>query len=230
MKKLDLLFLHGFMGHPSDGDFLKTLGHHHHALPIPHSAPHELDDLFANILQIQPDIIYGYSLGGRVLLNFLARYEYRPKLIILESVHFGLNDETMRRERKELDRKRAHHLKEDLRDFLDQWYAMPIWGELSKEAKDIKVTNRYDRWAGREQNLAETIEFFSPGSFPPVESSLITSPCLYLYGEDDQKYKEYAQSLKAFIVQGFGQVGHCIHQSPQQAYLLSYLKKEISLL
>lgn len=222
--KKKLLFLHGFMGAPEDGDFLKSLPCDFAAFPIPHSAPFDLAAFYQDILTYDPDMIYGYSLGGRVALDFLNKHpEFKPELLILESAGMPLREEEARLKRLALDRQRAQDIRQDFSSFLHEWYALPLWGPLSREDQESRYKEKYDRWQQRPDDLAATIEFYSPGSFQ-TEATRKDIKTLYLYGELDLKYKNLAQTLAdSYECHGIKNVGHCLHKSPRVQDILDLM-------
>jgi 2-succinyl-6-hydroxy-2,4-cyclohexadiene-1-carboxylate synthase len=100
--------LSGFLGLPSDWDFL----------PWPHSP-------------IEGDVLLGYSMGGRLALQLLERQRFRKAII----VSAGLNapDDTRRVRDEEWARRFES---EDWSSLMRAWNAQPVFGGHSLERRE----------------------------------------------------------------------------------------------
>ena len=115
--------LHGFLGKPSDWDFLDLQNIH---APNLHQAPQAKDfwnwaEDFNREVAAQDDapILLAYSMGGRLALHALLQGPKLWKAAIIVSAHTGLQSEQERTARLQSDAKLAE-------DFLHQ-----PWAEVS---------------------------------------------------------------------------------------------------
>ena len=143
-----VLFLHGFMGSPLDGQFLQKLDYSVQltCLAVPHTPPFKLETLYDAIDRHNPDVIYGYSLGGRLALNYIHTRRPSLDLLVLESASFGIKDEDERKKRLELDQVRSNSIKKDLKEFLRQWYKMDLWGELTDKKRNQFIALQHNNY------------------------------------------------------------------------------------
>jgi hypothetical protein len=219
LENKTVLFISGFMGHPGEESFLRESSafskviHFQIKEASPENGKKELQDL---IVSCNPDIIYAYSLGGRLLISLLAEgLSYRGQ-IFLESVSFLELKGEEAKQRSLLDKERGERLQEDFLGFLKRWYRLPLWSFSAKEYHEMLALK--ENASLDVSLLAEIIANYSPGVFKAHKSlELIRSldNVIYLAGEKDTKYSQMAMSLegKAFIAKN---CGHNIHfQNPK---------------
>ena len=162
----------GFLGHPRDWDFLRDAGL-------------EVDAIdFSLATRIEAgELLLGYSMGGRLALEALARGARFERAVIVSA---GLNLESRRDERRERDEAWARRFESDpWDDVVRDWNAQPVFGghEMRRLERD------YDRAA-----LARALRAFSPGVLEPLAPRLarIDVPVLWIAGERDTAYVEVA--------------------------------------
>lgn len=156
--------LHGFLGLPSDWNFLRDAGF---AIETP-----ALDSI-----PREGDVLLGYSLGGRLALQaLLGGAKYRQLVIVSARVS---NAEPARREWDERWAQRFET--EEWSSLMTAWNAQPLFLGRSMTRNE----HDFDRSA-----LARMIREWSPAVLPSVVSRLpeITIPVLYIAGELDTKY------------------------------------------
>lgn len=161
--------LHGFLGTPSDWDFLRDAGFIIETPPL-------------DAIPQRGDTLLGYSLGGRLALQALlagARYERA----VFISTGLGIEDEASRAARRASDEAWAQRFELDDWDaVIRDWNAQPVLaGPALPRARD-----HYDPRALRE---------WSSGALPSVTSRLheLTIPTLWIAGARDAKYVAEAQ-------------------------------------
>jgi len=151
-----LTVLPGFLGLASDFDFLP---------------------------QVQDDVLFGYSMGGRLALDLLQRRRFDKAII----VSAGLNapDE----ERRKRDEEWARRFEsEEWPSLLRAWNAQPVFGGHAVERRE----EDFDR-----AELARQLREYSPAVLPPPRLESIETPVLWIAGERDRKYVEIARRAVA---------------------------------
>jgi 2-succinyl-6-hydroxy-2,4-cyclohexadiene-1-carboxylate synthase len=158
--------LHGFLGLPSDWDFLRRGG---------------LDVLAPNLRDIprEGDTLLGYSLGGRLALHaLLDGARYRNAVI----VSAGLGVEEGREARLARDEHWADRFEHgEWYTLMRDWSAQPIFGGHAMPRHE----SDFDR-----HELARQLREWSPAALPPVAARLheIEIPVLWIAGSRDAKY------------------------------------------
>lgn len=160
--------LHGFLGLPSDWDFLRQAG---------------LEVLTPPLDAIPPsgDVLLGYSMGGRLALHaLLGGARYRKAVIV--SAGLGIEDRVAREERQRVDERWARKFERDpWPRLIGEWNAQPVFG-----GHGVRRNERdFDR-----RELARQLRQWSPAVLPPVTWRLreIVIPVLWIAGERDEKY------------------------------------------
>ena len=156
--------LHGFLGLPSDWDFLRAAGFEIETPPLDAIPP-------------AGDVLLGYSMGGRLAIRaLLGGARYRRAVIVSARVS---DAEPGRRESDEAWARRFES--EEWSTLMRAWNAQPVFGgrALPRNERD------FDRAA-----LARALREWSPAVLPPVAQRLreITIPVLWIAGEADAKY------------------------------------------
>lgn len=168
--KSNIYTLHGFLGLPSDFDFLDIP---HISLPVrPANSFHEWASNFNRSIKTSNNVLIGYSMGARLALQ---AWKESPSLwndIILISGHPGLTDGNQ--ERMDADAKWAKRFLEDDWDTL-----MRDWeGQAALKSYSIpRYEKNYDR-----KELASHLLNFSLGKQP-----LFEAPAFWILGGNDPK-------------------------------------------
>ncbi|MEI6898161.1 MAG: 2-succinyl-6-hydroxy-2,4-cyclohexadiene-1-carboxylate synthase [Psychromonas sp.] len=233
-NKPTLVFLHGFLGCSNDWNetIVHLKEHFHciaidlpgHGLSVTTSSP--LDDgfnychrLIKNIideLNINKYVLIGYSLGGRLALDY-ARTQQDPRLstLLLESSHIGLIDEQSKERRFMQDYSWAKiFATASMLETLSTWYDQDIFSNLSMQQKETLINKRVHNYG---VPLANMLLATSLGkqqcALPYLQETKL--PVYYCVGEKDKKFKKIAKqldNLENIVVSEFSQVGHNIHQ------------------
>jgi 2-succinyl-6-hydroxy-2,4-cyclohexadiene-1-carboxylate synthase len=202
-----LLMMHGFMG---SGDiFLPIMDH-----IIPYCNPVTIDLIghgkttgtadseryrtelqvgdiksILDRLRLSPLLMYGYSMGGRLALNVALDHQDLFNGLILESTTCGIEPDSDRSKRAELDEQRAEAIVEDFSDFLRQWQAKPLFDNKTGSAENRKS---YDKLMMKQNPvyMAASLRGFGSGSMKPVCDRLqsLHLPVLLLAGSEDKKF------------------------------------------
>ncbi|ENZ8138940.1 2-succinyl-6-hydroxy-2,4-cyclohexadiene-1-carboxylate synthase [Klebsiella aerogenes] len=219
-----LVFLHGFSG---DRDEWRTVGEAFPAwlrlyLDLPghggsadiavdgFTGVSELLQATLNSYNILDYWLVGYSLGGRVAMNFACQPRTGLRGLIVEGGHPGLQDEASRQARLINDSAWAERFRrEPLAQVFADWYQQPVFASLNAAQRASLVALR------RRNNgatLAAMLEATSLAQQADLRPSLQARdfPFHYLCGERDAKFRAIAQALAADT--------HIIHHAGHNAH------------
>nr|WP_228302110.1 2-succinyl-6-hydroxy-2,4-cyclohexadiene-1-carboxylate synthase [Klebsiella aerogenes] len=219
-----MVFLHGFSG---DRDEWRTVGEAFPAWPrlyldLPghggsadiavdgFTGVSELLQATLNSYNILDYWLVGYSLGGRVAMNFACQPRAGLRGLIVEGGHPGLQDEASRQARLINDSAWAERFRrEPLAQVFADWYQQPVFASLDAAQRASLVALR------RRNNgatLAAMLEATSLARQADLRPSLQARdfPFHYLCGERDAKFRAIAQALAADI--------HIIHHAGHNAH------------
>ncbi len=195
------VFIHGFLGSPADWDpITQGLEAPFKCLTLPGHCDAPLD--LASFEKEIPEgsLLVGYSMGGRLAMQFAHKFPKKVGGLVILSANPGL--ETGVDERLIQDEKWATLLERDFDTFLDEWYAQPMFGyKRSRKGHDPK-------------RLAKVLRTLSPAKLPNLWPHLknFFCPKLFLFGENDIKYRLIGNRLrKYFEVVFVPDAGHAIH-------------------
>lgn len=204
---MSLVFLHGFLGHPKDWDGVRAgLTCESQVVTLPgHLHKPMAEDLVLHVhkeLGEGPHFLVGYSAGGRLALALKARFPSAYSDVIALSAHPGLVDAGERERRRTKDALWIDKLrKESLENFLEAWYAQPLF-------TDLKV-NLDHRLCHNSVELALFLERFGVGCMPTPQ---LHPGTLFAYGERDLKYKTLYHTLPSHVqAVAIPAAGHALH-------------------
>lgn len=171
--------LHGFLGLPSDWDFLRD--------------EYDVDaiDVLRGEIPPEGELLLGYSLGGRVALQaLLGGARYQRAVIVSTRVS---DAEPGRRERDETWARRFE--RDEWEPLLRDWNAQPLFGghAMPRDERD------FDRAA-----LARALRELSPAVLPSVANRLgeLDLPVLWIAGERDATYVAEARRAAELLPHG----------------------------
>lgn len=199
-----LLMFHGFMGSsrvfdPLINDLaafcnpvtLDLLGHGNTISPSDPArfeTAEQVKDISSILerLQINELYLYGYSMGGRLALQFAAANRQLLKGLILESTHCGISEPKERTERHNTDRERALAIEKDFAGFLNKWLQMPMFQPAENDLYHAVMKHQ------KPERMAASLRGFGAGVMPPVceELNTLSERMLLIAGSLDQKYVE----------------------------------------
>jgi len=238
--KPTLVFLHGFLG--SSNDWKETI---HllkedfnciaidlpgHGASVTTSSPlsdgfnhcHKLISNVLDDLQIEQYILIGYSLGGRIALDYArTQNDQRLRTLVLESSHIGLLNEEDKERRFMEDHGWAKiFATEGIVDTLTEWYDQEIFSDLTDRKKEAFIDKRAHNYG---VPLANMLLATSLGkqqcALPYLQETNL--PVYYCVGEKDKKFKKVASqlnNLQHINVTEFEKSGHNIHQEDVQRF------------
>jgi 2-succinyl-6-hydroxy-2,4-cyclohexadiene-1-carboxylate synthase len=212
-----LLMLHGFMG---SGQLFKPffdslsqvvrpiaidlVGHGASEKPVDPKA-YETAGQVNRLAEVISDLklhqkewyLYGYSMGGRLALQYICAEVPLPSALILESTHTGLQDPYEREERQLLDEQRAQSIEQDFDAFLAKWEQADLFHASSLARNEIHHVYRQVQASQRPECMAASLRGFGAGVMPSVQHAIRkwTRPTLILCGSDDAKYRDRTRTL-----------------------------------
>jgi 2-succinyl-6-hydroxy-2,4-cyclohexadiene-1-carboxylate synthase len=219
-----LVFLHGFSG---DRDEWRDVGEafdgwprlyldlpgHGGSADITVDGFADVSDLLQATLNSYNILDYwliGYSLGGRVAMNFACQPRAGLRGLIVEGGHPGLQDDQARQARRRNDSAWAARFRcEPLTQVFADWYQQPVFASLDAAQRAALVALR------RHNNgtaLAAMLQATSLAGQDDLREPLQARdfPFHYLCGERDAKFLAIAQALAAET--------HIIHHAGHNAH------------
>lgn len=192
--------LHGFLGQPSDWDFLEGLSPsvQLHKVDVFKVAGHCNFEQWAQTFneaaleQPEPRILMGYSMGGRLALHALTRNPSIWKAAILVSTHLGM-PENEREARVESDERWAARFeKDDWEAVCQAWDSSPAFCGKPNPLK--RPEENYHR-----ADLAHALRAWSTGRQNDLLPRVIQleMPILWVTGQEDRRYSEFSHHLRA---------------------------------
>lgn len=218
-QKPHLVLLHGFMGSGRNFEHLTgpmsrfcmpvtvdLLGHGRTEGsndPNRFAAKRQVADLHQIIGNLEGSPwLYGYSMGGRLALQYALAHQERLRGVILESTHPGLESESDRQKRRELDEERAQRIQSDFPKFLEEWQRIPLFAAGSA-SPDLVKRQRSVQKSQHPEWMATSLRGFGTGSLPPALPRLdtLTLPVLLIAGEKDGKYCDLSGQMAPLLPQ-----------------------------
>jgi 2-succinyl-6-hydroxy-2,4-cyclohexadiene-1-carboxylate synthase len=201
---IPLVFLHGFLGSSADWEAVCSY------LPPCHSVGVDLPghgaSPFETSFEFEPPApkfhLIGYSMGGRLALEYAKRYPERIATLIIASAHPGLSSEEEKEKRKESDAQWAKLLLElPIDEFLRRWYDQPLFKNYKPDFSMRRNQNIPD--------LAAAFMHFGLGNQPVLH----VKNAIHIVGELDTKFR--ALHPEAIIVL---ESGHVIHLEKPESF------------
>lgn len=165
--------------------------------------------------------LIGYSLGGRIAMDFAASRAGEPAEglcgLLVEGGNPGLPEEAERQARREHDARWAWRFRhEPLSAVLADWYRQGVFADLDDEARQtlVSLRSRNDAVA-----VADMLEATSLGRQPWLVDAVCRSglPFGYLCGTQDQKFQVIAQTYRLPLL-SVARAGHNAHRANPAGY------------
>jgi 2-succinyl-6-hydroxy-2,4-cyclohexadiene-1-carboxylate synthase len=173
---------------------------------------------------MEPDLVVGYSMGGRLALWLCAQVPSLETTVVAISANPGILDPTSRAARRDRDEQlaaRLEHLQPargidtddtEVRGFLRAWDAQPLFA-----ARRLGEAELRDRAAGDPRGWAWALRTYGTGAQPDLVPALAASRArLHLVvGGADSAYRAHAERLhgraRRVVIPGAG------HDVPAEA-------------
>lgn len=195
--------------------------------PERYQTKEQVEDMRVILNSFHPDPVYlhGYSMGGRLALQYASAYPDTISGLILESTTWGISDADERAGRRRLDEQRAASIEADYTQFLDEWARLPLFNS-GIDVPDL-LRSRYERIrrAQDPRSMAGSLRGFGTGSMPSAEPYInrLNMPVLILAGEADHTYsalaKEMHQAIPGSTMSVIEKAGHRVHLENPEAFI-----------
>ena len=191
----------------------------------------------------EPYGIMGYSMGGRMALQYAAMYELsRLMFLVLESASAGIEDINERQERAAADEVLAHKIEtHSIEWFEEMWSKLPIFATQQKLSPAVQHTIKERRLSNTPEVLAHTLRGTGQGMTPYVGNKIadLEMEILYVSGALDTKYDDIGKTIFGFCENSahvsVPEAGHNVHtEMPDEfndivnLFLSDYNDKNIS--
>nr|WP_321241624.1 2-succinyl-6-hydroxy-2,4-cyclohexadiene-1-carboxylate synthase [uncultured Tolumonas sp.] len=230
MNKPTLVLLHGFLGSTRDWSALieRLPDYHCIAFDLPghgHAGEQRFNRMADFPLWFQQQLqqhniadyhLLGYSLGGRLALQWAATQPTGLQSLVLENAHPGLSSADERKARASADAHWARRFyRELLSAVLSDWYQQPVFADLNPTERAQLIVDRSQNSAAQ---LAHMLCCCSLAKQPDLQPWLqdTSLPVLYLCGEHDLKFQAIAAQLATHCSSLTQQIlagGHNLHRA-----------------
>lgn len=190
----DVVFLHGFLGMPSDGHFLKKLGtdYRYHFLEYfndssfsPNNDFETWSNNFKNYLsQFPKPLVVGYSLGGRLALNTLRSYDFS---LLMISSRWGIDPDSIEGQNElnlRIDsdlRWQNQFLNSNWNELISNWNRQLVFNGSMNEPQRFEFD--YNR-----KTLALALKNWGLPLQPYFPDFYLNKNWIYMIGENDSGY------------------------------------------
>ncbi|MBV6419724.1 MAG: 2-succinyl-6-hydroxy-2,4-cyclohexadiene-1-carboxylate synthase [Ignavibacteriaceae bacterium] len=150
-------------------------------------------------LNLNDIVLCGYSMGGRLALQFAAKNPSLVKGLILESATAGIKNEKERNTRIRNDEEKAAFLENNsIEDFLTMWMDQELFGTLRRFSNERIKNLKEERAKRSKTGLANSLRGFGTGVMPYIGQELakINCPVLLISGGLDEKFTNINKNIK----------------------------------
>lgn len=195
----------------------------------PYQLPQILESLHAIFKKIsdgQSYSILGYSMGGRLALQYALNYPDEPiRQLIIESASAGIQSSSERASRRTSDQLLAQRILDNGADwFAHYWGNVSLFDSQKSLDKDVQEKIYRSRAANSPAALANTLLATGQGELDYIGERIkeISCPILYVTGSLDVKYSQIAETIFAPLKNvswvKIAQAGHNSHLEKPEIY------------
>ncbi|KAE9542071.1 2-succinyl-6-hydroxy-2,4-cyclohexadiene-1-carboxylate synthase [Ursidibacter maritimus] len=179
-----------------------------------------------NTLIQEPFYLVGYSLGGRIALDYLHHQEQANLLgVVLEGANIGLQSEQERQTRWLNDQHWAKRFRtEPLRNVLEDWYQQTVFADLDIQTRADFIQKRQDNCG---EKIAQMLEATSLAKQPFFDCKT-RNDLTFFIGEKDQKFRQMVEKHH-LPYQLILNAGHNAHQQSPDLFvknLLAFIERK----
>jgi 2-succinyl-6-hydroxy-2,4-cyclohexadiene-1-carboxylate synthase len=157
----------------------------------------------------------GYSMGGRLALDFALRHPERVEQLLLVGASPGIAGEAERRTRRAADLALAERIEGmDMEAFATEWGSQPLLGGMPR---GVAALVHADRLRNIPSGLAASLRGVGTGAMTPLWDRLgeLAMPVTLMVGERDEKFTAIARAMaermphaRVVAVPGAGHAAH----------------------
>ena len=243
-----LIFLHGFLGSGADFEIIADHFPNHPDLVAPDfpnysirpdanftwdSCLKTLDAWIQAETENTPCILVGYSMGGRIALQYAIEHPQALAGLVLVGATPGMSELEARQKRVQSDLTLGNKVEEQsMEQFLESWFQQDVI-QSQRNIPEPYLSRMYDRRTASNQTaLAQALTSLGTGTMKPVWEALpnLQLPTLLVTGEQDKKFRDLARKMVQKIPQAthasIAESGHaCCYEKPKAfvQFLTSFL-------
>jgi len=162
--------------------------------------------------------LVGYSLGGRMALDFAVHHPRRCRSVAVIGARAGFADPAERLARREADEALARRiLEEGVPAFVDAWMALPLFRSQRRLGAAWLAAARAQRLRCRAEGLAGSLRGMGAGAQEPLHPHLpgLHVPVLVCVGEQDTRFHAPSRELVCLLPRAelavIPRAGHAAH-------------------
>ena len=237
-------FLHGFTGYAMDwvpvvsslnkrfNYYLVDLVGHGKSDSPKESYYYSIDSIVNQlkeiILSLSNDkiVLAGYSMGGRIALNFALTNGTMLKGLILESSTWGISNENLKKERVLQDEKLAEFIdKNPIDKFVDYWMNIGLFNTQRRFSNEMLSQIREQKLENNKTGLANTLRCSGTGNMKPLYNNIKDIPLktLLITGGLDSKFTEINVEMVKLFTNAEHKIiknaGHNTHLEEPQRFI-----------
>ena len=171
-------------------------------------------------------VLVGYSMGGRIALEYARRYPETLAALVLESSGMGPEDENDRERIRQTNEEMAERIQQaaSMDEVVSFWENLPIFDSQADLPDESRDQLRQMRLARNPTELALLLRNAGAHQMPLASETRqmlreLPIPKLYVAGMSDKKYATIATSLGSYGVQPvLLECGHCVHLEKPTEY------------
>lgn len=228
-KEVPTLFLHGFLG-SSDSweECIKIIKTYCITLNMPGHQDNYFNEKDTNYTidnwcselkteldkrSIQSINLCGYSMGGRLAINFASRYPSLVNNLILESTTPGIKSKKERMVRYNSDLELCNKIESDYMNFIIDWEKNSLFENQFQKNKEQFLMQRKIRLSHKPSQICRSLKVFSQGRLEDKHSSIsnFKFSVNIINGALDEKYTSIGKLMHSLCKNSMHHILNCGH-------------------